>query len=138
MFAARGAFFALSVSDIDASRKWYSEKLGLKVILHPPRFETGEVMVLGGGGLMVELIQSNEARALNKLTPPVDDPFKLHGYFKAGVVVDDLDATVAILRERGVTIVHGPYHAKDGIPAYLIISDNAGNLIQFLGPTAKS
>ena len=30
-FKATGAFFALSVKDVEASSAWYSEKLGLKV-----------------------------------------------------------------------------------------------------------
>ena len=134
---AKGAFFALSVADIQASGAWYREKLGLKVTLHPPRGEFGEVMVLEGGGLMVELIQHDKALPLAKLTPPVSDPFNLHGFFKAGVMVDDFDAAVATMKERGVTIAHGPYAAKEGRRANFIIQDNAGNLIHFFGPVPR-
>ena len=131
---AAGSFFALSVADIEASGAWYREKLGLKVTLRPPRSGAGEVMVLEGGGLMVELIQHDAALALNKLSPPVSDPFQLHGFFKAGFMVEDFDATLATLKDRGVQIAHGPYAAKDGRRANLIISDNAGNLIHIFGP----
>lgn len=31
--AAGGAFFALSVPDVQASGRWYSEKLGLRVVM---------------------------------------------------------------------------------------------------------
>ena len=131
---ANGAFFALSVQDIQASGAWYREKLGLKVLLHPPRGGgPGEVLILEGGGLIVELIQHDDARALGKLNPPVSDPFYLHGFFKSGVFVANLDAALALLKQRGVTIVHGPYAANDNIPANFIISDNAGNLIQVFG-----
>jgi catechol 2,3-dioxygenase-like lactoylglutathione lyase family enzyme len=130
---SNGAFFALSVKDIQASGAWYREKLGLKVTLNPPRSDFGEVMVLEGGGLIVELIQTDKARALSALNPPVSDPFELHGFFKAGMLVEDFDATLATLKERGVPIAIGPFAAKEGRRANFIIEDNAGNLIHFFG-----
>jgi catechol 2,3-dioxygenase-like lactoylglutathione lyase family enzyme len=130
---SNGAFFALSVKDIQASGTWYREKLGLKVTLNPPRSDFGEVMVLEGGGLIVELIQTAKARALSSLNPPVSDPFELHGFFKAGVIVEDFDAALASLKERGVPIAIGPFAAKEGRRANFIIEDNAGNLIHFFG-----
>lgn len=131
--SANGAFFALSVADIHASGTWYSEKLGLKVTMPAQRIGPGEVMVLEGGGLIVELIRLDEGKPRATLTPPVDDVVKIHGFFKAGVLVDDLDSTLAMLKARGVPIVHGPYAAKDGRRANFIIGDNAGNLIHFFG-----
>lgn len=131
--AAAGAFFALSVADIHASGKWYAEKLGLKVTMQPPRVGPADVMVLEGGGLIVELIQHDEAVTREKLTPKVSDPFKVHGYFKAGVLVKDLDKTLAMLKARGVPIAFGPFPAKDGRRANFIARDNAGNLLHFFG-----
>jgi catechol 2,3-dioxygenase-like lactoylglutathione lyase family enzyme len=130
---SNGAFFALSVADIEASGAWYREKLGLKVTLNPPRSDFGEVMVLEGGGLIVELVQTDKARALSALKPPVSEPFELHGFFKAGVIVEDFDAALASLKERGVPIAIGPFAAKEGRRANFIIEDNAGNLIHFFG-----
>lgn len=128
-----GAFFALSVADIAASGRWYSEKLGLEVTTKPQKIAPGEFMVLEGGGLIVELVQNDEAVPLTKLTPPVSDAFNVHGFFKAGVLVTDIDATRKMLEARGVPIAYGPYAAKDGRRANFIISDNAGNLIHFFG-----
>jgi catechol-2,3-dioxygenase len=34
---ANGAFFALSVADIVASTRWYTEKLGLRVVMQVPK-----------------------------------------------------------------------------------------------------
>ncbi|MGH7471231.1 MAG: VOC family protein [Longimicrobiales bacterium] len=47
-------------------------------------------------------------------------------HFKAGIVVDDYDRTLATLRERGVSIVIGPFPARDGQRANVIIRDEAG------------
>jgi catechol 2,3-dioxygenase-like lactoylglutathione lyase family enzyme len=133
VLSSTGAFFALSVADIAASGRWYSEKLGLEVTTKPQKIGPGEFMVLEGGGLIVELIQNGEAVPLSKLTPPITDPFNVHGFFKAGVLVTDIDATRKMLEARGVPIAYGPFAAKDGRRANFIITDNAGNLIHFFG-----
>jgi catechol 2,3-dioxygenase-like lactoylglutathione lyase family enzyme len=135
---ASGAFFALSVADIEASANWYRDKLGLEVLLHPPRSGPAEVRVLEGGGLLVELIQHDEAVAPAKLRPPVTDVINLHGIFKVGVMVEDIDQALATLRARGIPIAYGPYAANDGVPANFIINDNAGNLIQFFAGKAAA
>jgi hypothetical protein len=63
-FKATGAFFALSVPDMQASAKWYSEKLGLRLI--------------------VELIQDDNALPLSKAAPASTRRESVHGMFKAG------------------------------------------------------
>ena len=40
---------------------------------------------------------------------------------------------MAALRARGVPIVMGPYPKRPGQPANVLVRDNAGTLIQFLG-----
>jgi Glyoxalase/Bleomycin resistance protein/Dioxygenase superfamily len=59
--AASGAFFALSVPDVQESSRWYSEKLGMHVVMQLPTREKIAVIVLEGGGLIVELIQNDPA-----------------------------------------------------------------------------
>jgi catechol 2,3-dioxygenase-like lactoylglutathione lyase family enzyme len=132
-FTARGAFFALSVADIRASTRWYAEKFGLKPIMEEPAREgsPGSVAVLEGNGLIVELVQHRDGKALTVAAPGVTGPYMIHGPFKAGVIVDDFDGTVAALKARGVEIAHGPFPARGNIRANIIVRDNAGNLIQF-------
>ena len=127
-FSTRGAFFALSVADLDASTRWYQEKLGLTVTLQVPRGEgPAAATVLEGGGLIVELIQHRDA------TPTAGESHLVHGFFKAGMIVENLDTTLAELRSRGVEVAYGPYPAQGGQRANVIIRDNAGNLIQLFG-----
>jgi catechol-2,3-dioxygenase len=125
---ATGAFFALSVADVRASAQWYREKLGLKVVMDPPKQGTTAVVVLEGNGLIVELIQDDQAAA-----PATKNPMLVHGVVKAGVIVSDFDQTLATLKERNVPIAFGPYPAKANQRANVIIRDNAGNLIQLFG-----
>ena len=133
LIATTGVFFALSVADINASAEWYSEKLGLKIVMQPPKANEVTVIVLEGGGLIVELIQHDDALPLSEVAPTITDKLLLHGIVKAGVIVEDFDKTVAILKERNVLIAFGPFPATSDQRANVIIQDNEGNLIQFFG-----
>jgi catechol 2,3-dioxygenase-like lactoylglutathione lyase family enzyme len=132
---ASGAFFALTVPDIDASAKWYSEKLGLAIVMRDTGPDKTRVVVLEGGGLIVELIQRGDA-SVDKTPPSANDRPGL-GFFKGGVIVADFDKTVATLKTRGVEIAYGPYPASAKQRANVIVRDNAGNLIQFFGQYAR-
>ena len=132
-FTATGAFIALSVADAAASAKWYREKLGLRVVLEPPKTGEATAVILEGGGLLVELIQHDRAKPLGTVAPGVRENFTVHGYFKAGIIVEDFDRTMAALRARGIEIAFGPYPKSATMRANVIIRDNAGNLIQFFG-----
>jgi catechol 2,3-dioxygenase-like lactoylglutathione lyase family enzyme len=122
-----GAFLAVSVADIDASARWYSEKLGLRVIMQQPKVDKAAVTILEGGALTVELVQ------LDGASPAWRSPERAHGIFKSGVVVDNFDGVLAQLKARGVEIAYGPFPAQGNIKRNFIIRDNEGNLIQFFG-----
>ncbi len=129
---ASGSFFALSVGDLEASTRWYTEKLGLHVVMRAPAANGVAVTVLEADGLLVELVHNDNARGLNS-TGTRSEPSLTHGYFKVGFLVGDLDATLALLRSRGVRVAVGPYPATATQRANAIIEDNAGNLIQLFG-----
>jgi len=133
-FTTKGAFFGLSVADVEASVKWYSEKLGMKVVLRPPKIAGATAVVLEGGGLIVELLERDDAMPLAKAAPSIAQNYRVHGFFKAGVIVDDFDATLARLKARGVQVAMGPFPKTAEQRANVIVRDNSGNLIQFFGP----
>jgi catechol 2,3-dioxygenase-like lactoylglutathione lyase family enzyme len=132
-FLTTGGFFALSVPDLQASRQWYTEKLGLQVVLEPPPQGGVRAVILEGGGLIVELIHNPAAVPLRTAVPAITHTTLVHGIFKAGIIVDDYDRALATLRARGVPIVIGPFPARNGQRANFIIKDNAENLLQFFG-----
>jgi hypothetical protein len=80
-----------------------------------------------------QLIQHDDAVPLGKAAPAVKDNFHVHGLAKAGVIVRDFDATLAMLKARSVEIAFGPYPKREGQRANVILRDNAGNLIQLFG-----
>ena len=120
--AVRGAILAFSVPDMDASAKWYTEKLGLRIVHLYPRNKAvhARAALFQGGGLVVELVQEDDAVDLG--------PQPRHGLAKAGVVVGNFDKAVAALRARGVEFA-SVYPRRADQPANVTIRDNAGNLI---------
>jgi catechol 2,3-dioxygenase-like lactoylglutathione lyase family enzyme len=136
-FTARGAFFAVSVRDLDASAAWYGEKLGLKVTMQVPKRDGTAMRLLQGGGLTVELIEDDAAVPLKVAAPAIEHDYRVHGIFKAGLFVEDWDRLVATLRQRGVEIAIGPFPPRPDQPANLIVRDNEGNPIQFFGRLAE-
>lgn len=129
--AVAASFFAVSVENLATSTQWYSEKLGLSVVMQVPPQGGAAVTVLESGGLIVELVQLSEASP--RPAPATTRPELFHGIFKVGFAVKNLDRTVDQLKERGVAIVLGPYPATDTQRANLVIKDNSGNLIQLFG-----
>jgi hypothetical protein len=83
---------------------------------------------LEGDGIFVELLQHEAAK-------PGTTPSELtHGVAKVGLMVPDFERTVAALRVRGITFFGGPYPARPGQRANVMFQDNAGNMLQILGP----
>jgi catechol 2,3-dioxygenase-like lactoylglutathione lyase family enzyme len=131
-----GTFFALSVSDLDASLAWYADKLGLRVVMRAPMTDGAAATVLQGGGLTVELVKRAGARPLGEAAA-VNDPMLVHGIFKVGVVIDSYEKTLAMLKARSVQIALGPFTARGDQPANVLIRDNAGNLIQLFAKSRE-
>lgn len=127
--SATGAFIALSVPDLEASVRWYTERLGLRrTFAIPAMGPIAGGAALEGDGLVIELLQRTDA-------VPGRIPAELsHGIAKAGILVRDFEGTVAALTARGISFFSGPYPARPGQRANVAFKDNAGNLIQVLGP----
>ena len=91
------------------------------------------VTVLEGDGLTVELIQNDDALPLSRAAPAAKSNVDEHGIFKAGVIVNDFEQTLAMLRVRRAEIVIGSFPGRNGQRANVMVKDHAGNLIQFFG-----
>ena len=84
---ASGSFFALSVADLDASAKWYASTFDMTVAMHVPKQGNAAVTVLKGNGMIVELVQLDDAKSLSAAAPGITDPMHVHGIAKAGILV---------------------------------------------------
>ena len=129
-----GAFFALSVADVNMVSRWYQEKLGFKVLSQgeAPN-KIAKFAILEGDGTLIELIQHREAKPLSVAAPGVKSAYQIHGIFKVGMVVKNLDALYQEVKRRGVPIAYELMRAKDVPMRSFSIRDAEDNLIQFFG-----
>lgn len=102
---------SINVSDVDAALRFYVDVLGLTPRTDRPDFGFGGAW-LDAGGQQVHLIEA-----------PV--PASQGQHF--AVLVDDLDATVADLRERGLDVSDAKPVATN---RQAFVADPSGNLVE--------
>jgi hypothetical protein len=129
-----GAFFALSVADVAALSRWYQDKLGFRVLSQgeAPN-KIAKFAILEGDGTIIELIQHSQAKARSVAAPSITEPHQLHGIFKVGLVVADLDGVYRELKKRNVPIAYDLMRTKDVPLRSFSVRDGEGNMIQFFG-----
>ena len=84
-----GSYFAVIVSDIDVSTRWYESTFGLTTLTRFDAADNLKIVNLGKPGVYVELLW------LQSATEKPEG--RIQGLFKAGLLVDDLDAFIASL-----------------------------------------
>ena len=120
--AYTGSYFAVIVSDIDASVAWYEAHLGVTESTRLADAGRYEIVNMVRPGLFVELLELADAA-----TPPDG---RVRGPFKLGALVADLDAIVAALPAAADApgIVED---ANNGL-RLLQLRDPDGNVVQLM------
>ena len=129
-----GAFLALSVADLDRLVPWYRDTLGFRV--HSSGLApNGKIRfaLLQQDNVLIEMLQLPDAKALKTALPGATGPHEIHGFFKAGFVVPDIDAVYRRVNAMKLTLAYrlgkppgGPYRSFG-------LRDPEGNLLQFFG-----
>jgi catechol 2,3-dioxygenase-like lactoylglutathione lyase family enzyme len=128
----RGAFFALSVKNLDTTAGWYKEKLGFREVKQgASRDGTSRSIILDRDGVVLELIHHKQASSGTTLRKDYKR-YLVFGVFKIGLIVDDADHTMQRLQANGVQIANGPWTDEELQMRAFFIRDNEGNIIQFL------
>lgn len=132
--ASPSAFFAVSVADIDRMSEWYRKTLDLDVQSEGVA-PGGRIrfVLLQRDGALVELLQLPDARPRSELAPAAPDAAQIHGVYKAGFVVADLDAEYARLERDGVAFEFPIVKPPQGPYRVFGLRDPEGNLIQIFG-----
>lgn len=130
----RGSFFAISVADVAVMSSWYRDTLSMRVLTsgEAPN-KIAKFAILEGNGVLVELIQHAKAGDRKVLAPEATEAHLIHGIFKAGLIVDDLDHLYAGLKQRGAVIAYDIMPAGNVPMRSFIVRDPEGNLVQFFG-----
>jgi catechol 2,3-dioxygenase-like lactoylglutathione lyase family enzyme len=130
-----GTFFAISVADLDKVLPWYRDMLGFRVYSEgvapnrPIRFA-----LLQQGAALIELLQLPDAKPRAEAAPGTTAAHQIHGFFKGGFVVKDIDAVYARLKRLGVKFDYELGKPPNGPYRSFGVRDPEGNLLQFFGP----
>jgi lactoylglutathione lyase/glyoxylase I family protein len=131
--SAKGHHVAMRVPNFEVSKRWFVEKLDFRVVqqwpyadqqlayLAPPTDDNFFVEILGGG---------EPAPIPKPVYADLGDSLRLAGYHHFCLNVDNVDATVAELRRRGVTIVTEPFELAAISRRLAFLADPFGNLIE--------
>ena len=126
----------LSVADLDAQHRFYSQALGLveEARTEMPQARIRAAVLSAPGGLRIELIE-RRGSAPQTFTDAYDGA-GTQGYFHWALAVDDLDRAFDGLLAAGATQVSAPAHALRPGVRFAYVKDPEGNLIE-LTQTAK-
>ncbi|MGW4796282.1 VOC family protein [Nonomuraea sp. MG754425] len=119
---------SVTPDDLDATVRWYADHLGFVL---DQRFEAhGTTFAfLANGPVRIELLAGASRRHPAPAGDVLEslDPERLHHFCLA---VEDLDAAVAGLRERGVELIGGPMEVPAIGRRIAFVTDNVGTVIE--------
>jgi catechol 2,3-dioxygenase-like lactoylglutathione lyase family enzyme len=124
-------FLAISVNDVEASTNWYASVFGVSVLKDLPSSDSSvHTRVLSSDDLLIELSEHSRARSLQSYAGAPAPTYLVHGFFKAGFFVENLDHAVEVLKARGVT----SFGSTQGDPPtglrWVLFRDNGGHFLQ--------
>jgi catechol 2,3-dioxygenase-like lactoylglutathione lyase family enzyme len=128
---------AILVADADRSRKFYVDCLGLAPVVRPSNFDFPGFWVAVGDQQLHIIGEAEPGRARQAHTGYRDDELARGYATHLALEVDNLDAYLTRLRDRGILPVGGPRDRGDGIQqAYL--ADPDGHIVEIMSgsPTA--
>ena len=132
---AKPYWAGIVVPNADESAKWYQENLQFKLErkMDLPEHKLKIVFLeLNGFNLeLVELQGSLSFAMVQKQVPALKDRDHLQGFAKLGFLIENIDALASDLKRRGVKLRMEPTDDPPFGTRFLLVEDNAGNLLQF-------
>jgi len=120
--AVIGSYYAVVVRDIEVATAWYESTLGLRVISRLNEAGRYDIVNLQGPGVFVELLELADAQ-------PRPEGL-IHGPFKVGMLVDDLDRYIG----RLPATMPRPEVVEDAANGLMLfqLHDPDGNVLQVM------
>ncbi|CAG9181643.1 VOC family protein [Cupriavidus pampae] len=129
----KGHHVAVRVPSFDIAVQWYTEMLDFRVA-HRWTYADQRLAYLAPANdneFFIEILGDGEPLPIPKPTySDLGDSLRLAGYHHFCINVDEMDATVAELRRRGVQIVTEPFELPVIGRRLAFIADPFGNLIE--------
>jgi len=120
--------FAFEVSNLDESIKFYTEKLGLKLLLKKvdkSNHEAYAFLKLEGNGGNLELLQFVDEKNFAK--KPLKQPYCPQIAFRT----ENMEEVMSMLEEKGLPIIKGPL-LMQGHCSWVFTCDPDNNIIEFI------
>lgn len=128
----------LSVADLDAQRRFYSDALGLDIVEEEfaiPEAQVRTAILRGPAGLKIELIERG-----GSIPQEFADPFdgaSVQGYFHWALYVADLEEAFAQMLAAGGREVSAPAPAVRAGARFAYVKDPEGNLLELIQPAVE-
>ena len=128
---------SINVANFEQAMIWYQEKLGFTadVSWRVEALNGKRLAYLSLGDTVIELVAADEGGVGLEPAKSFPEHFGRTGFGHLCFIVENVDAALATLRQRGVpTFVHAETYALDGTPYQRrvgFIQDPEGNVIEF-------
>lgn len=123
----------LTVPSVEKAAQWYADVLGFAVQTRTSNPENGlQIAMLQKDGFCIELFQMPSGGRLEPVYDDIAAHLPYEGWRHLAFQVDDLEATMAELKERGATHAGGPIENPTLGFTYAFVVDPFGNLVEFL------
>jgi len=124
----RGAHVGLRTTDFEGTIHWYTEKLGFRVL---KKWTVGELQLAflapaNDNNFWLEVLSGGIPDA-----QPTPSPLISSGFQHLCLAVDNVDETLAALREKGVRVAREPFDVPPIGKRCGFITDLHGNVIEF-------
>jgi lactoylglutathione lyase/glyoxylase I family protein len=125
----------MRVPDLEASTRWFVEKLDFRVVKTWPFNEhrLAWLSPANDDALVIELIGGNSPEP-NPDFGSLDESLEYAGFHHLCLDVADLERTITELRRRGANLIVGPFELPEIRRRHIFVSDPWGNMIE-LGQT---
>jgi catechol 2,3-dioxygenase-like lactoylglutathione lyase family enzyme len=126
---------SVTPEDLDATIQWYTSTLGFIV---EQRFDVhGQTFAfIVRDGVKIELV-AGAAEPHTAVPDSIATSHTIERLHHFCVAVEDLDAIVAQVRDRGVPLIGGPMEVPVIGQRIAFITDNLGNIIEFTEPGTR-
>lgn len=114
------AHVTINVKNLEESLKFYEEIVGLPVVNRFPARPNMEIVFLGHGETLVELIHDS-----------TNNDVSIGSDISIGFGVDSLDETIAFVKEKGIDIHSGPFQPNPNTRFFFVLDPN-GLKVQFI------
>jgi catechol 2,3-dioxygenase-like lactoylglutathione lyase family enzyme len=129
----RGHHAAVRVPDYEVEKRWFIDKLDFRVI-HEWPYEDQHLAYVGPANddhFYIEILgDGNPSPSAKAKYEDLSDSLRYAGFHHVCLQVHDVDATVAELRRRGVTIVTKPFVLPVIDRRLAFVADPFGNLFE--------